>query len=225
MLTGYNTDFLHRGVVLHVQTEDKGEDNPRIESLIYIGGRVVAVERSSYQDLLDAGASADEVQDRMDAQHTALIEAVHSGEYDEKLKDYLPAEGEEAATPAVREDGVRLTPEALSELVDGYLESEVAREVLELTLDGELDVLRHEPTTVRVHLQGSNSGQPLADVDVWAELISTQSEPQVLARARSDAGGEATLEFEVPGLERGTGALIIAAESEVLGRAELQQLL
>lgn len=225
MLTGYNTDFLHRGVVLHVQTEDKGEDNPRIESLIYIGGRVVAVERSSYQDLLDAGASADEIQDRMDAQHTALIEAVHSGEYDEKLKDYLPAEGEEAVAPAVREDGVKLTPEALSELVDGYLESEVAREVLELTLDGELDVLRHEPTTVRVHLQGSNSGQPLADVDVWAELISTQSEPQVLARARSDAGGEATLEFEVPGLERGTGALIIAAESESLGRAELQQLL
>lgn len=223
MLTGYNTDFLHRGVVLHVQTEDKGEENPWIESLIYIGGRVVAVERSSYQDLVDAGAAAGEIEGRMDAQHSALIEAVRCGDYDQKLKEYLPA-GEPAA-PEAPDEGPKLTPEALGELVDGYLRSEVAREVVELTLDGDLSVAQSQPTTVRVRLRGSTSGQPLAGVDVWAELISTLAEPRVLAQVRSDTQGEATLEFELPELRGGTGALIIAAESEELGRAELQKLL
>src|SRR5690606_17493213 len=31
MLTGYNTDIRHGETVLHVQTEDKGRDNPAIE--------------------------------------------------------------------------------------------------------------------------------------------------------------------------------------------------
>jgi hypothetical protein len=224
MLTGYNTDFLHRGVVLHVQTEDKGEDNPFIESLIYIGGRVVAVERSSYQDLVDAGAEVSEVEGRMDAQHTALIEAVRRGEYDRKLKDYLPTE-DPTAVPETPDEGTTLTPEALGELVDGYLHNEVAREVLELTLDGELTVVQQQATTARIRLRGSSSGRPLDGVSVWAELISTLAEPQVLAQARSDAEGRATLQFEVPALEGGTGALIIAAESEELGRAEVQHLL
>lgn len=225
MLTGYNTDFLHRGVVLHVQTEDKGEDNPWIESLIYIGGRVVAVERSSYQDLVESGAEIDEIQQRMDAQHTMLIESVRKGEYDERLKDHLPKGTPKKTSPKDQESVTEPMPVALDKLVDGYLKSEVAREVLELTVDGELSGLSGQPAAIQVHLRGSNSGQPLSGVDVWAEFISTSAEPQILARSRSDESGGATLKFDVPALESGTGALIIAAESDELGRAELQQLL
>ena len=42
MITGYNTDVRHDSVVFHVQTEDKGAANPLIESLVYVGGQVVA---------------------------------------------------------------------------------------------------------------------------------------------------------------------------------------
>lgn len=230
MLTGYNTDFLHRGVVLHVQTEDKGEGNPWIESLIYIGGRVVAVERSSYEDLVRAGADLSAVAQRMDAQHTALIQSVQGGEYDERLKDHLPAA--DAAAAAVSAAGARMAaaaqasvPAALDRLVGSYLKNEVSREVLELTVEGEFTASEGRPAAVQILLRGSNSGEPISDVDVWAEFISTVAEPRILARSRSDENGGARLQFEVPALQRGTGAVIIAAESAELGRAEVQHLL
>ena len=40
MITGFNTDIEHGGVVYHVQTEDKGFDTPIILSLVYAGGQV-----------------------------------------------------------------------------------------------------------------------------------------------------------------------------------------
>ena len=40
MITGFNTDVPYRGEVYHVQTEDKGTDNPMVESLIYSGARL-----------------------------------------------------------------------------------------------------------------------------------------------------------------------------------------
>ena len=41
VITGFNTDVKYRGVVYHVQTEDKGEANPLIETLIYKGGEIL----------------------------------------------------------------------------------------------------------------------------------------------------------------------------------------
>ena len=38
MITGYNTDVRHGNRIFHVQTEDKGLGNPKIETLIYVGG-------------------------------------------------------------------------------------------------------------------------------------------------------------------------------------------
>jgi len=38
MITGFNTDVKHGAKVYHVQTEDKGRNNPKIETLVYVGG-------------------------------------------------------------------------------------------------------------------------------------------------------------------------------------------
>src|SRR5438093_339781 len=53
MVTGFNTDVQHRGKTYHVQTEDKGLQNPIIETLIYMGGEILAARRTSYADLLE----------------------------------------------------------------------------------------------------------------------------------------------------------------------------
>ncbi len=42
VITGFNTDIEHDGVVYHVQTEDKGLDSPLILSLVYSGGAILA---------------------------------------------------------------------------------------------------------------------------------------------------------------------------------------
>ena len=50
MITGFNTDVKYRGVVYHVQTEDKGPQNPLIETLIYKGGEILGSRRLPYAD-------------------------------------------------------------------------------------------------------------------------------------------------------------------------------
>ncbi len=37
MVTGFNTDVQHDGKIYHVQTEDKGVDNPLIEIVLPVG--------------------------------------------------------------------------------------------------------------------------------------------------------------------------------------------
>ena len=82
MITGFNTDIQYRDVVYHVQTEDKGTDNPLIETLIYKGGEILGSRRLPYADL----ASRDDEEaltKLMEDQHTAMIAEVKKGKFDE----------------------------------------------------------------------------------------------------------------------------------------------
>ena len=79
MITGYNTDVRHGEVVFHVQTEDKGTSNPFIESLVYVGGQVLASKRASYADLLAEGKDEKEIVALMDHQHRTMIAAIRHG--------------------------------------------------------------------------------------------------------------------------------------------------
>jgi hypothetical protein len=47
MITGFNTDVRHQGQLYHVQTEDRGTQNPILESLVYIGGTIIAKKLTS----------------------------------------------------------------------------------------------------------------------------------------------------------------------------------
>ena len=80
MITGFNTDIKYRGVVYHVQTEDKGPVNPLIETLIYIGGEILGSKRLPYEDL----ESKDEatISHMMEEQHTEVIADVKNGKFD-----------------------------------------------------------------------------------------------------------------------------------------------
>ena len=52
MITGFNTDVKHKNRVFHIQTEDKGEGNPYVESLVYVGGEILATKRTSYAEVV-----------------------------------------------------------------------------------------------------------------------------------------------------------------------------
>jgi hypothetical protein len=85
MITGYNTDVRHGEMVLHVQTEDKGLANPFIESLVYVGGQVLASKRAGYAELLAEGKDEKEIVALMDHQHRTMIAAIRHGKLDGKL--------------------------------------------------------------------------------------------------------------------------------------------
>jgi hypothetical protein len=80
MITGFNTDVEFSGCIYHVQTEDRGLDNPIIESLVYTGGEIVASRKTRYTDLIASGCfSEDGLMKRMEAQHRELMEEIRHG--------------------------------------------------------------------------------------------------------------------------------------------------
>jgi hypothetical protein len=82
MITGFNTDVPYRGEVYHVQTEDKGKDNPMVESLIYKGGEILGARRTAYSKFLPNGYDEKLVIKAMEDQHRRIIEEIKQGRFD-----------------------------------------------------------------------------------------------------------------------------------------------
>jgi len=86
VITGFNTDIEHDGVIYHVQTEDKGLDTPMILSLVYTGGTILASKRSPYEDLIAEGFSDEVLAERLKRQHWLICAAIKSGRIDDLKK-------------------------------------------------------------------------------------------------------------------------------------------
>jgi hypothetical protein len=82
VITGFNTDVKYRGVVYHVQTEDKGTSNPLIETLIYKGGEILASRRLPYADLVKGPQDEATITKLMEEQHKGMIMEVKRGKFD-----------------------------------------------------------------------------------------------------------------------------------------------
>jgi hypothetical protein len=101
VITGFNTDVEHDGVVYHVQTEDKGLDSPLILSLVYSGGTILASKRSPYEDLIAAGFDEAALAQRLKRQHRLICAAINAGRIDELKRMGERADiAESEATPA-----------------------------------------------------------------------------------------------------------------------------
>jgi len=106
VITGFNTDIEHDGVVYHVQTEDKGLDSPIILSLVYSGGTILASKRSPYQDLIASGFSDEVLAERLKRQHKLICAAIHSG----RLDDLKRMSGRKKEATPVQEEIVAEAP-------------------------------------------------------------------------------------------------------------------
>jgi hypothetical protein len=109
VITGFNTDVKFRGLVYHVQTEDKGKVNPLIETLIYKGGEILASRRLPYAELVkDAAADVEAAIGRlMEEQHKAMILEVKRGRFappEEQQKEDLSLDEIVLAYLAARAD-------------------------------------------------------------------------------------------------------------------------
>jgi hypothetical protein len=109
VITGFNTDIEHDGVVYHVQTEDKGLDSPIILSLVYVGGTILASKRSPYEDLIAEGYSDEVLAERLKRQHRLICAAINSGRIDDLKK--MSGRAKEAAR---QQDAVE--PESVEEI-------------------------------------------------------------------------------------------------------------
>jgi hypothetical protein len=79
VITGFNSDVKYRGLVYHVQTEDKGQVNPLIETLIYRGGEILASRRLPYAELIEGQDAESAISRLMEEQHNTMILEVKRG--------------------------------------------------------------------------------------------------------------------------------------------------
>ena len=77
MIFGFNTDVHVNDTTYHVQTEDRGAKNPIVDSMIYVGGKIVDRVRTPYD--ADAVPQAG-IEAMVRNQHRQLVEAIRSGE-------------------------------------------------------------------------------------------------------------------------------------------------
>lgn len=125
VITGFNTDIEHDGVVYHVQTEDKGLDSPIILSLVYSGGTILASKRSPYEDLIAQGFSDEALAERLKRQHRLICAAIHSG----RINDLKKMSGGRAkVAPAAPASVVAAEPVETVDVIEEEVE-EVAPEV------------------------------------------------------------------------------------------------
>jgi hypothetical protein len=100
VITGYNTDVEHDGVVYHVQTEDKGIGAPVILSLVYVGGAILASKRSPYGDLVTSGFDERILVERLQRQHRLICAAIHAGRIEDlKSLSHRDPRGQHAPSP------------------------------------------------------------------------------------------------------------------------------
>ncbi len=232
MITGFNTDIKHNEKVYHVQTEDKGVGNPYIESLVYVGGEILASKKTSYAEQLKGGVDEKWIGGLMEQQHRTMIAAIKRGRFDQ------PAESTKTATPrpTIAQDAAAalLEPSApaaesydedktLDQVIIDYLASEAESEHLELALLNEVDFFAGAVVEMRVAARKSLSQAPIPAAAIEVKVISTVEPPRVIYRGKTAGDGIATIRCSIPLFREGTAAVIISAQSTI-GNDEVKQL-
>jgi hypothetical protein len=229
VITGFNTDIKHNDKVYHIQTEDKGLSNPYIESLVYVGGEILASKKTSYAEQARTGIDEKWIGGLMEQQHRTMIAAIKRGRFDQAAdatKNSLRPGGKTTVSqplPASSPEAEVDLDRTLDQVIIDYLASEAEVEHLELSLLNQVDFFAGSPIELRVATKKSISQQPVTAAAIEVRVISTIEPPRVIYRGKTAADGTAMIRCTIPAFRDGTAAVIISAQSPI-GNDEVKQL-
>jgi hypothetical protein len=230
LITGFNTDIRHNEKVYHIQTEDKGLQNPFIESLIYVGGEILASKKTSYAERIKEGIDDKLIGSLMEQQHKTMIAAIKRGRFDGLSESATSRTQISRATTVAQPSGAVVPPapssqpeKTLDQVIIDYLASEAESEHLEMSLQSSADFVAGHTTELRVLTRKSLSQAPIVDAAIEVRVISTIEPPRVIFRGTTGADGSVLARCNVPAFREGTAAVIISAHSP-LGNDEVKQL-
>jgi len=226
VITGYNTDVKHKNRVFHVQTEDKGASNPCVESLVYVGGEILATRRVSYAEMVRDGRDDQAIQEMMEQQHRTMIAAIQRGKFD-GANGGVQAPEEAAAPEAVGEATLTANPSppaaapqtagdrTLDQVILDYLASELTHEQLEVAVTAAGEIVAGRPAQFRLKAQSSVSRQPVAGASVQVRILSTVARPAVVFQGKTAADGSCSVAFPVPAVRDGNAAAVVRVVSNM----------
>jgi hypothetical protein len=237
VITGFNTDIKHNEKVYHIQTEDKGLQNPYIESLVYVGGEILASKKTSYAEQLKTGVDDKWIGNLMEQQHRTMIAAIKRGRFDGPADvtktappqspptlSSQPLPSASAAAPGTPQQPLAASDDrTLDQVIIDYLASEAESEHLELSLLNAVEFFSGAAVEVRVATRKSLSQQPIPAAAIEVKVISTVEPPRVIFRGKTAADGSAIVRCTIPAFREGTAAVIISAQSAI-GNDEVKQL-
>jgi len=227
VLTGFNTDIEHSGTTYHVQTEDKGRNNPIVESLVYARGEILYSRRTPYHDLVEQEVDKETIATLMERQHRAIVDTVAEGGLDQlNAADEDPTGGDDTTITHGEEkksSGDQEEP-SLDQVILDYLEAQRGRAHLILRAQGDHDFVYGDTAEISVTAVDSHAHNAQAGVRV-SVLFKSTADPRrlVLAEGETDTSGCFTAEAPVPDFNGGTSAVVITAESD-LGQSEIKHL-
>jgi len=229
VITGFNTDIKHNEKVYHIQTEDKGLQKPYIESLVYVGGEILASKKTSYAEQAGAGVDEKWIGSLMEQQHRTMIAAIKRGRFDVVADVTKSTARPTMSTPMPVPTPVEPPPLAVDEertldqVIIDYLASEAESEHLELSLMSSTEFYAGMPVELRVAAKKSLSQNPIAAAAIEVKVISTVEPPRVIFRGKTAADGTTVIRCTIPQFAEGTAAIIISASSP-MGNDEVKQL-
>ncbi len=215
MITGHNTDIVYNGVIYHVQTEDRGANNPIVETLVYRGGEILDAYRTSYEDLMKEGYDEPQIIAIIEKQHRTVIWEIKGGKYDKQsalLSDPLA-------------EGIIDPKKSLDQVILEYLSSEEQKERMLLDVKCSAELVEGESATISILTKSSTTSQPIKGSRIVVKIISTVKKPLTVHEGKTDKAGAVKVEFVVPEFPDGNAALLIQAFSDSTGSDEVKQLI
>jgi hypothetical protein len=192
MIFGHNSNLRLAGIVLHVQTEDRGEAHALLDTTVYYRGRVLHRRTHNYFDLLPLDEDRQQaLKLRLEEQHRTVMEEIRSGVLD------LPIPPEPATEPQTAPAISKATP--------------AGPPPLRLELANAKTWLSGRHANLRIFVQDA-SGQPVGDASVRVEIDGAES-GQVF-EGRTSSLGHATIEFDLPRINSAEAALVIKAQKQ-----------
>ena len=196
MIFGHNSNLRLAGIVLHVQTEDRGEAHALLDTTVSYRGRGLHRRTHNYFDLLPLDEDRQQaLKLRLEEQHRAVMEEIRSGLLD--LAIPREPETELQAAPAISKATPSRPPAGPSPL--------------RLELTNAKTWLSGKHANLRIFVQDP-SGRPVGEASVRVEIDGAESE-QVFEGCTSSLG-HATIEFDLPRMNSAEAALVIKAQKQ-----------
>lgn len=242
MITGYNTDVKHRDRVFHIQTEDRGELHPYIESFVYVGGEILAGKRTPYEESLRNGGDDRVLRDLMEQQHRTVIAAIRDGSFDAPDGSVrIPAEmtlstsrpasptpaGEVRESPAGRPPANRPSDaprsagdRTLDQVILEYLAAESSPEQIDLTFSPTPEFVAGRRIDVRLRAELALSRRPVVGASIQIRVLSA-AKPVPVFQGRTGPDGACAIAFLMPQIPVGAAAAVVRLTSTA-GSTEIQ---
>lgn len=170
MLIGFNNDVDYRGTTFHIQTEDHGESDCRIETQLFYSGAIVDTVITSYEETIEGyeGKEAEErIRAQMKASHRSLYKKLMAGEYDE----FAGLEPLDEPVEEVVEDAEGFTP---SQDRVPAAAARIEEEGEDAIIEFQKDKAKHHVSLDKLKDQLSNMSPAEEDSDPQDDVAPTQ---------------------------------------------------